>query len=108
LIPVINDLSLEFDLVCTTQDWHRRIIVASRLRTQAKKISDWILIDGQEQILWPVHCVQNTYAELAAELHPKVISGGVRIRVKEPMSERTATADSSKTKENGQPALTNS
>jgi nicotinamidase/pyrazinamidase len=80
VIPVINDLSLEFDLVFTTQDWHPANHCSFAASYPGKKIGDRILIDGQEQILWPVHCVQNTYgAELAAGLRPKVISGGVRI-----------------------------
>jgi nicotinamidase/pyrazinamidase len=80
VIPVINDLSLEFDLVFTTQDWHPANHCSFAASYPDKKIGDRILIDGQEQILWPVHCVQNTNgAQLAAELHPKVISGGVHI-----------------------------
>jgi len=80
VIPVINDLSQDFDLVFTTQDWHPKNHCSFAASHPGKKIGDRILIDGQEQILWPVHCVHNTYgAELAAELNPKVISGGVHI-----------------------------
>src|ERR1700751_6473504 len=80
VVPVINQLSHEFDLVFTTQDWHPANHCSFAASHPDKKIGDRILIDGQEQILWPVHCVQNTYgAELAAGLHPKVISGGVHI-----------------------------
>jgi nicotinamidase/pyrazinamidase len=80
VIPVINELSLEFDLVFTTQDWHPLNHCSFAASHPNKKIGDRIVIDGQEQILWPVHCVQNTYgAELAAGLNPKVISGGVHI-----------------------------
>jgi nicotinamidase/pyrazinamidase len=80
VIPVINQLSQSFDLVFTTQDWHPANHCSFAASHPGKKIGDRILIDGQEQILWPVHCVQHTHgAELAAGLHPKVISGGVRI-----------------------------
>lgn len=80
VIPVINQLSQEFDLVFTTQDWHPANHCSFAASHAGKKIGDRILIDGQEQILWPVHCVQNTHgAELAAGLHPRMISGGVRI-----------------------------
>jgi nicotinamidase/pyrazinamidase len=80
VIPVINELSRDFDLVFTTQDWHPANHCSFAASYPDKKIGDRILIDGQEQILWPVHCVQNTYgAQLAAELNPKVISGGVHI-----------------------------
>jgi nicotinamidase/pyrazinamidase len=80
VIPVINDLSQDFDLVFTTQDWHPANHCSFAASHPGKEIGDRILIDGQEQILWPVHCVQNTYgAELAVGLNPKVISGGVHI-----------------------------
>jgi nicotinamidase/pyrazinamidase len=80
VVPVINQLSQDFDLVFTTQDWHPANHCSFAASHPGKKIGDRILIDGQEQILWPVHCVQNTYgAELAAGLHPEVISGGVHI-----------------------------
>jgi nicotinamidase/pyrazinamidase len=80
VIPVINELSRDFDIVFTTQDWHPANHCSFAASHPEKKIGDRILIDGQEQILWPVHCVQNTYgAELAAALHPKVLTGGVHI-----------------------------
>jgi nicotinamidase/pyrazinamidase len=80
VIPVISQLSQDFDLVFTTQDWHPANHCSFAASYPGMKVGDRIVIDGQEQILWPTHCVQNTYgAELAAELHPKVISGGVHI-----------------------------
>jgi nicotinamidase/pyrazinamidase len=80
VVPVINQLSHEFDLVFTTQDWHPANHCSFAASHPGKKVGDRILVDGQEQVLWPVHCVQNTYgAELAAGLNPKVISGGVHI-----------------------------
>jgi nicotinamidase/pyrazinamidase len=80
VVPVINQLSHEFDLVFTTQDWHPANHCSFAASHPGRKIGDRIFVDGQEQILWPVHCVQNTYgAELAAGLNPKVISGGVHI-----------------------------
>src|ERR1700751_449142 len=80
VVPVINQLSHEFDLVFTTQDWHPANHCSFAASHPGKKVGDRLLIDGQEQILWPVHCVQNTHgAELAAGLNPKVVSGGVHI-----------------------------
>jgi nicotinamidase/pyrazinamidase len=80
VIPVINELSEGFDLIFTTQDWHPANHCSFAASHRDGKIGHRILIDGQEQILWPVHCVQNTHgAALAAGLHPKVISGSVHI-----------------------------
>ncbi|MBV9875394.1 MAG: bifunctional nicotinamidase/pyrazinamidase [Verrucomicrobia bacterium] len=80
VVPVINQLSREFDLVFTTQDWHPANHCSFAASHPGKKIGDRILVGGQEQVLWPVHCVQNSFgAELAAGLNPQVISGGVHI-----------------------------
>lgn len=80
VIPVINQLSQGFDLVFTTQDWHPANHCSFAASYPDKKIGDRIQVEGHEQILWPVHCVQNTHgAELASELNPKVLTGGVHI-----------------------------
>jgi nicotinamidase/pyrazinamidase len=77
-IPVINQLSSEFNLVFTTQDWHPENHYSFAASHPNAKIGDRILIDDTEQILWPVHCVQNTQgAELAANLQPKVVSARI-------------------------------
>jgi nicotinamidase/pyrazinamidase len=78
VIPIINDLSQDFDLVFTTQDWHPVDHCSFAASHPNAKIGDRILIDGAEQILWPVHCVQDTHgAELAANLQPRVISARI-------------------------------
>jgi nicotinamidase/pyrazinamidase len=78
VIPVINQLSQDFDLVFTTQDWHPTNHCSFAASHPSSKIGDLVLIDGQEQILWPVHCVQNTPgAELACDLQPKIITGRI-------------------------------
>jgi nicotinamidase/pyrazinamidase len=78
VIPVINQLSSEFNLVFTTQDWHPANHCSFAASHPNTKIGDRILIDDTEQILWPVHCVQNTPgAELAANLQPKVVSARI-------------------------------
>jgi nicotinamidase/pyrazinamidase len=78
IIPIINELSQDFDLVFTTQDWHPADHCSFAASHQNAKIGDRILVDDTEQILWPVHCVQNTPgAELASDLRPKVVSGRI-------------------------------
>jgi nicotinamidase/pyrazinamidase len=76
--PVINQLSQDFDLVFTTRDWHPADHCSFADSHPNAKIGDQILIDGQAQILWPVHCVQNTPgAELASNLQPKLITARI-------------------------------
>lgn len=60
IIPVINRIQHEFDLVVATQDWHpagHRSFASSH---HGKKEYDVITLDGQDQVLWPDHCVQGS------------------------------------------------
>ena len=69
VILVANRLQSHFDLVIATQDWHPPNHVSFAASHSGKKIGDVIEVDGQRQILWPVHCLQNTSgAALAASL----------------------------------------
>jgi nicotinamidase/pyrazinamidase len=49
-----------FDLVVATQDWHPAEHGSFAANHSGKKSGDVIDLDGMPQILWPVHCVQNT------------------------------------------------
>jgi nicotinamidase/pyrazinamidase len=59
-IPLANELQPRFDLVVATKDWHPRNHGSFAANHPGKKTGDRIILDGIEQILWPVHCVQNT------------------------------------------------
>jgi nicotinamidase/pyrazinamidase len=66
VISVANELQRRFDLVLATQDWHPPDHGSFAANHKGKKPGDCIILDGIEQILWPVHCVQNTHgAEFA-------------------------------------------
>jgi nicotinamidase/pyrazinamidase len=66
VIPLANELQRRFDLVLATQDWHPPDHGSFAANHPGKKPGDRIILDGTEQILWPVHCVQNTHgAEFA-------------------------------------------
>ena len=60
VIPIANELQRKFDLVLATQDWHPPDHGSFAANHPGKKPGDRITLDGIEQILWPVHCVQNT------------------------------------------------
>src|SRR6266436_1710000 len=67
VIPLANELQRRFDLILATQDWHPPNHGSFAANHPGKKPGDRIMLDGIEQILWPVHCVQNTYGvEFAA------------------------------------------
>jgi nicotinamidase/pyrazinamidase len=68
VIPIANKVQQRFELVVATQDWHPSDHGSFAANHPGKKPGDRIMLDGIEQILWPVHCVQNTHgAEFAAE-----------------------------------------
>jgi len=60
IVSLANDLQKRFELVVATQDWHPPDHGSFAANHAGKKPGDRIMLDGIEQILWPVHCVQNT------------------------------------------------
>jgi nicotinamidase/pyrazinamidase len=60
VIPIINRLSDRFDLVTATQDWHPSDHGSFAANHPGRKPGDVIVLNGLEQVLWPVHCVQDT------------------------------------------------
>lgn len=66
VLPIINQIQHRFDLVVATQDWHLPEHCSFAANHFQKKPGDRIQINGIEQILWPVHCVQETWG---ARLH---------------------------------------
>ncbi len=69
VVPIANRLMPQFDLVVATQDWHPRDHGSFAVNHLDKQIGDVVDLNGLEQILWPVHCVQDTPgADLHAQL----------------------------------------
>jgi len=61
-----------FDLVVATQDWHPRDHGSFAANHPGKNVYERVDLNGLEQTLWPVHCVQGTRgAELAEALSRK-------------------------------------
>lgn len=60
IIPVINHILPQFDLVIATQDWHPENHASFAKNHEGKNEFETITLDGIPQTLWPVHCVQNT------------------------------------------------
>ena len=61
LVPLINDVQGLFDLVIATQDWHPANHGSFAANHPGKNPGDLIEFNGLPQVLWPVHCVQNTH-----------------------------------------------
>jgi nicotinamidase/pyrazinamidase len=60
VIPVANRVAPKFALVVATQDWHPADHGSFAANHPGKEPGDVIDLNGIEQILWPVHCVQDT------------------------------------------------
>jgi len=75
VISLANELQQRFELVLATQDWHPPNHGSFAANHPGKKPGDRIKLDGIEQILWPVHCVQNTHgAEFAPSFNTSRIA----------------------------------
>jgi nicotinamidase/pyrazinamidase len=60
VISIINSLQSVFDLIVSTQDWHPANHGSFAANHPGKKIGEHIQLNGLDQVLWPVHCVQNS------------------------------------------------
>ncbi|PQV63882.1 nicotinamidase/pyrazinamidase [Abditibacterium utsteinense] len=74
VVPVINSILPAFDVVVATQDFHPQNHASFAVNQVGAKIGDAIVLNGLPQILWPVHCVQNTSG---AALHPNLDVSGL-------------------------------
>ena len=58
-----------FDLIVATQDWHPANHASFAANHPGKHVGDVINLNGLQQILWPIHCVQDSRgAEFASGL----------------------------------------
>lgn len=61
IIPLVNRIQDEFELIVATQDWHPQDHKSFASNHPGKDPFDKILLNGLEQVLWPDHCVQGTH-----------------------------------------------
>ncbi len=74
IIPLINKLQNQFELIIATQDWHPKDHLSFASNHQ-KKVGEVVDLEGLPQILWPDHCVQQSCgAEFVASLETKKIN----------------------------------
>lgn len=72
VIPVINELQHDFDLVVATQDWHPPHHMSFASNNEGREPFETIEVDGMEQIMWPDHCIQGSRgAEISEEVDMK-------------------------------------
>lgn len=61
IIPLVNKLQEKFELIIATKDWHPKNHKSFASQHKYKRTGDIVILNGQEQILWPDHCVQNSF-----------------------------------------------
>ena len=69
IVPLINQLALQFQQVVIAQDWHPRGHASFASSHPGRQPYDVIQLPYGEQTLWPDHCVQ---ASAGAEFHPEL------------------------------------
>lgn len=80
IIPYINEIQKDYDLVVATQDWHPADHFSFITQHTGRQVFDVLdLGDGHSQVLWPEHCVQGSAgAELSTDLWQDAIQAIVR------------------------------
>ncbi len=66
VVPVINRIQPRFDLRVATQDWHPKDHGSFASNHPGRKPGETIELNGLPQVLWPDHCVQESWG---AALH---------------------------------------
>jgi nicotinamidase/pyrazinamidase len=67
VVAPANRLASSVDLVVATQDWHPADHGSFAANHPGREPGEIVKLNGIDQILWPVHCVQDTKG---AEFHP--------------------------------------
>ena len=85
-VAIANRIMPNYDVVVATQDWHPADHGSFAANHDGKKPGEFIELDGLEQILWPVHCVQGTpgasfHSSLKVERIDAVVRKGRNPRV---------------------------
>lgn len=66
IIPVVNALMPDFEIIVATQDWHPAEHGSFAANHDGGNVYETVDLHGLAQTLWPVHCVQSTGGALFA------------------------------------------
>ncbi len=74
VIDIANELIPEYHTVVATQDWHPANHGSFAANHMWRKPGQVIELNGLPQVLWPIHCVQDTWgSEFVQGLHTEKI-----------------------------------
>ncbi|MEM6268710.1 MAG: bifunctional nicotinamidase/pyrazinamidase [Bacteroidota bacterium] len=75
VIPLANAIQKKFSLVVMTQDFHPSDHGSFAANHAGHDLYEVVDLHGLDQVLWPVHCVQDTPgAEFSAELDTRAVT----------------------------------
>lgn len=82
IIPIVNKLQEKFETIIATQDWHPTDHKSFAVNHEGKSVGEIIKLGETNQILWPVHCTQNSFGsefskELKTEKLTKIFQKGM-------------------------------
>ncbi len=86
VIEPANRLAQAFTLVVATQDWHPADHESFAIAHAGRQPGEVIDLHGLPQVLWPVHCVQETNG---AEFHPDLDRARITKVIRKGMDPRT-------------------
>ena len=69
VVPIINDMLCNYEIVCLTQDWHPTGHSSFASSHENKSPFDLIEMSYGKQVLWPDHCVQGS---VGADFHKEL------------------------------------
>ncbi len=81
VVPIINEMLCEYDIVCLTQDWHPFGHSSFASSHEGRSPFDLVEMSYGKQVLWPDHCVQgsigaNFHEELNTNLADMIVRKG--------------------------------
>lgn len=102
VIPVINRIQGNYDLVVATQDWHPAGHHSFASAHPGQKPFNTIDLQGLAQVLWPDHCVQDTRgAKLSEQLGTRHIEAIFRKGTDPAIDSYSGFFDNGKRKQTG-------
>ena len=75
VVPIANQLMPYYEIVVATQDWHPANHGSFAANHMWRRPGQVIDLNGLAQVLWPIHCVQESWgAEFVPQLHTEGIT----------------------------------